>query len=87
MVAAGEALGSPALPDEDRRELAAAIAGEGARLTRLIEKLLDLSRLEAGTAEPRRDWTLDRGGHPRGVEARRRRPGPHQPRRSTPTCR
>jgi two-component system, OmpR family, sensor histidine kinase KdpD len=57
MVAAGEALGSPALPDEDRRELAAAIASEGARLTRLIEKLLDLSRLEAGTAEPRRDWT------------------------------
>jgi two-component system sensor histidine kinase KdpD len=57
MVAAGEALGSAALPDEDRRELAAAIASEGARLTRLIEKLLDLSRLEAGTAEPRRDWT------------------------------
>jgi two-component system sensor histidine kinase KdpD len=57
MVAAGEALGSPALPDDDRRELAAAIASEGARLTRLIEKLLDLSRLEAGTAEPRRDWT------------------------------
>ena len=57
MVAAGEALGSSALPEEDRRELAAAIASEGARLTRLIEKLLDLSRLEAGTAEPRRDWT------------------------------
>ena len=56
MVAAGEALGSPQLPEEDRQELAAAIASEGARLTRLIEKLLDLSRLEAGAAEPRRDW-------------------------------
>ena len=56
MVAAGEALGSPDLPDEDRRELAAAIAAEGARLTRLVEKLLDLSRLQAGTATPRRDW-------------------------------
>jgi two-component system sensor histidine kinase KdpD len=57
MVAAGEALGSPDLPDEDRRELAAAIASEGARLTRLVEKLLDLSRLQAGTAEPKRDWS------------------------------
>ena len=56
MVAAGEALGSSGLSDSERRELAASIAGEGARLTRLIEKLLDLSRLQAGTATPRRDW-------------------------------
>jgi two-component system, OmpR family, sensor histidine kinase KdpD len=57
MVASGEALGSASLPSEDRRELAAAIVSEGARLTRLVEKLLDLSRLQAGTAPPRRDWT------------------------------
>jgi two-component system sensor histidine kinase KdpD len=56
MVASGEALGSAGLPAEDRRELAAAIVSEGARLTRLVEKLLDLSRLQAGTAPPRRDW-------------------------------
>jgi two-component system sensor histidine kinase KdpD len=56
MVASGEALASPSLSDEDRRELAGAIVAEGARLTRLVEKLLDLSRLQAGTATPRRDW-------------------------------
>jgi two-component system, OmpR family, sensor histidine kinase KdpD len=56
IVAAGEALGSPDLSEAERRELAGSIASEGARLTRLIEKLLDLSRLQAGTAPPRRDW-------------------------------
>jgi two-component system sensor histidine kinase KdpD len=57
MVTSAEALGSTSLPADDRRELAAAIVSEGARLTRLVEKLLDLSRLQAGTAPPRRDWT------------------------------
>jgi two-component system sensor histidine kinase KdpD len=57
MVTSAEALGSEGLPADDRRELAAAIVSEGARLTRLVEKLLDLSRLQAGTAAPRRDWT------------------------------
>ena len=32
------------------------ITGEAARLSRLVEQLLDLSRLQAGAAEPRRDW-------------------------------
>jgi two-component system sensor histidine kinase KdpD len=56
IVAAGEALSSPALGDADRAELADAIAHESARLTRLVDQLLDLSRLQAGAAEPRADW-------------------------------
>jgi two-component system, OmpR family, sensor histidine kinase KdpD len=58
MITSGEALGSPALDDEDRAQLSAAIIAEGARLERLIGKLLDLSRLEAGEAQPRLD-TVD----------------------------
>jgi K+-sensing histidine kinase KdpD len=57
ILAAGEALGSPALTDEDRAELAGAVTGEAGRLSRLVDQLLDLSRLEAGAAEPRRDWS------------------------------
>ncbi len=57
ILAAGEALGSPAVSDEDRTALAETIGIEGSRLTRVVENLLDLSRLEAGAAEPRRDWT------------------------------
>lgn len=53
---AGEGLAAPAIGDADRRELAAVVGEEAARLTRLIDNLLDLSRLEAGAAEPRREW-------------------------------
>jgi two-component system sensor histidine kinase KdpD len=56
IVAAGEALSSPSLTDADRVELSDAITHEGARLTRLVDQLLDLSRLQAGAAEPRTDW-------------------------------
>jgi two-component system sensor histidine kinase KdpD len=56
MVSSGEALGSAALDDEDRAALSAAVVAEGARLERLIVKLLDLSRLEAGEAAPQLDW-------------------------------
>jgi two-component system, OmpR family, sensor histidine kinase KdpD len=57
IVAAGDALGSPSLSDEDRRELSATVVAEGARLARLIDKLLDLSKLEGGSARPRPDWS------------------------------
>lgn len=53
---AGEALGSPSVSDEDREQLSAAVTEEAARLSTLVSQLLDLSRLQAGAAEPRRDW-------------------------------
>ena len=49
-------VGSPTLDQGDREEVAAVIASESERLSRLVENLLDLSRLEAGTAESHRDW-------------------------------
>ena len=57
IVAAGDALGSPTLDAQDRRELSAGVVAEGERLAGLIDKLLDLSRLEAGSAAPRPDWS------------------------------
>lgn len=56
IVAAGHALGAASLSDEDRGELSAAVVEEGERLSALINKLLDLSRLQAGRAESQRDW-------------------------------
>jgi len=56
IVAAGEAIGSPTLDDEERRELGSVITDESARLSRLIDNLLDLSRLEGGAADPRPEW-------------------------------
>jgi two-component system sensor histidine kinase KdpD len=53
---AAAGVGSSTVSSEERAEMAAVIAGESDRLARLIENLLDLSRLEAGTLEPRRDW-------------------------------
>jgi two-component system sensor histidine kinase KdpD len=55
--AAGEAVGSPSLSPEERAEMAAVIQEEAKRLARLVDNLLDLSRLQAGAAEPRREWT------------------------------
>ena len=46
--------------DEDRRELLDTIAVDAERLSRLVGDLLDLSRLEAGGAEPEPEvWSLD----------------------------
>ena len=55
--AAGEAVGSPSLSPEERQEMAAVIQEESKRLSGLVDNLLDLSRLEAGAAEPHREWT------------------------------
>jgi two-component system sensor histidine kinase KdpD len=55
--AAGEAVGSASLSEDERKEMAAVIGEETRRLARLVDNLLDLSRLEAGAAEPRREWT------------------------------
>jgi two-component system sensor histidine kinase KdpD len=56
ILTAGEALGSASLSADERRELSAAVRTGGERLAVLVDKLLDLSRLQAGTAEPRLDW-------------------------------
>jgi two-component system sensor histidine kinase KdpD len=53
---AGEAIASPSLSEAERFEMAAVIQEETVRLSRLVDNLLDLSRLEAGAAEPRREW-------------------------------
>jgi two-component system sensor histidine kinase KdpD len=55
--AAGEAIASPSLAPEERREMAAVIQEETLRLSRLVDNLLDLSRLEAGAADPHSEST------------------------------
>jgi K+-sensing histidine kinase KdpD len=55
IIAGGSALDSPTLTADERAELSEAIVGEGKRLSRLVENLLDMSRLEAGKAEPHRE--------------------------------
>ncbi len=57
IIASGAALDSPSLSSEERGELSGAIVDEGERLSRLVENLLDMSRLEAGKAEPHREPT------------------------------
>ncbi len=53
---AADGLRAPELAGADRVELGAVVAEEAARLTRLIDNLLDLSKLEAGAAPARREW-------------------------------
>jgi two-component system, OmpR family, sensor histidine kinase KdpD len=56
IVAAGHALGTASLTAEERSDLSDAVVIEGERLAGLVDKLLDLSKLQAGGAAPRRDW-------------------------------
>jgi K+-sensing histidine kinase KdpD len=55
IIAAGAALDSPSVTADERRELSDAVVDEGQRLSRLVENLLDVSRLESGAAEPHRE--------------------------------
>ncbi len=55
MIAAGAALDSPSVTAEERHELSEAVVEQGQRLSRLVENLLDVSRLESGNAEPHRE--------------------------------
>jgi two-component system sensor histidine kinase KdpD len=55
MIAAGAALGSPSATPAERRELSQAVVQQGRRLSRMVENLLDVSRLESGKAEPHRE--------------------------------
>ena len=56
ITAAAGGLGSETLSEEERRELTSVITAESARLSRLVDNLLDLSRLQAGGVQPRQDW-------------------------------
>jgi two-component system, OmpR family, sensor histidine kinase KdpD len=53
---AASGLDSDNLDEEQRRELTSVITTESARLSRLVDNLLDLTRIQAGSAEPRPDW-------------------------------
>lgn len=57
IAAASEAIDSSSLTEQERAEMAAVIRQETRRLSRLVEHLLDLSRLEAGVAQPRVELT------------------------------
>ncbi len=62
ILASADALASPGLTleAEDRLGLAETIRGEATRLDRVVEQLLDLSRLEAGAVEPHHElWHVD----------------------------
>ena len=48
---------SEQLPQSERKELLEAILGEGQRLDRYIQNLLDMTRLGHGTLKLNRDWT------------------------------
>ena len=49
-------LASETLSPDSRAELTSVIALESARLSRLVDNLLDLSKLQAGAVEPHADW-------------------------------
>jgi two-component system, OmpR family, sensor histidine kinase KdpD len=57
ILTAAEALRSPSLTEAERMELVQSITEESRRLSRLIDDLLDLSRLEADAAQPRPEWS------------------------------
>ncbi|MGN6215940.1 MAG: sensor histidine kinase [Solirubrobacterales bacterium] len=61
IIAAGAALDSPSVTPQERHELSEAVVEEGQRLSRLVANLLDVSRLESGSAPPRRE-EVDLGG-------------------------
>jgi two-component system, OmpR family, sensor histidine kinase KdpD len=52
---AGSALRAP-VTDAERLQLIEVIEAEGSRLARLVDDLLDLSKIEAGAVAPQADW-------------------------------
>jgi two-component system sensor histidine kinase KdpD len=57
MLAGISALRSASVTGDEREQVEADIADSATRLSILIDKLLDLSRLQAGTASPNRTWS------------------------------
>lgn len=56
ITAAASGLNQEGLSAEDHAGLLAAIEAESARLARMVDDLLDLSRIEAGAVNPQTDW-------------------------------
>jgi two-component system, OmpR family, sensor histidine kinase KdpD len=56
MTTAGSALRAPDVTEAERLELIDVIEVEGARLAKLVDDLLDLSKIEAGAVAPQPDW-------------------------------
>jgi two-component system sensor histidine kinase KdpD len=56
IVTAGSALRTDGVSEAERDELLSVIDVESVRLSRLVDDLLDLSRIEAGAVAPRADW-------------------------------
>jgi two-component system sensor histidine kinase KdpD len=54
--ASGSLLESESLDEATRRELIETVAEEASRLNRLLENLLQMSKLEAGAVAPNRQW-------------------------------
>jgi two-component system sensor histidine kinase KdpD len=79
---AGSALRTPTITARERSELIAAIEAESARLAKLVDDLLDMSRIEAGALEPQADWC---DLHDVAVSAARRFHGQHAIEFSLPT--
>lgn len=53
---AGSALRTSGITAQERAELIGAIEAESSRLARMVDDLLDLSRIEAGAVSPQADW-------------------------------
>jgi two-component system, OmpR family, sensor histidine kinase KdpD len=53
---AGSALRGAAITEAERIELIDVIEAEGARLAKLVDDLLDLSKIQAGAVAPQADW-------------------------------
>ena len=86
ILTSAEALRSPSLTDAERSELAEAVGVEASRLSRLIDDLLDLSRLEADAADPNPEWCSVEEVVRAAIEDLQLPPAPSRS-RSTPTCR
>jgi two-component system sensor histidine kinase KdpD len=56
MTTAGAALRAADLSSEERSDLIGVIEVEGSRLARLVDDLLDLSKIQARAVDPRADW-------------------------------
>ncbi|MFT3841935.1 MAG: DUF4118 domain-containing protein [Myxococcaceae bacterium] len=50
--------GAARMPEKDRAELIDAICEEAARLERQVGNLLEMTRLESGAVQPKREWVL-----------------------------